>query len=693
MDAGLVAARPQRSWIKDNRMRLVMLSFLMLFLELALIRWLGENVVYLSFFTNFVLLGSFLGIGLGFLSAKRRGSLKWLPASLFALVGLVLVFPAEIDRSGAEVIYFGSPEVSGLPLWVMLPLIFGAVVWILFLVGQAVARVFSLFQPLTAYRLDITGSILGVVGFALLSWLQTPPVVWALVVLGLLVAVALPEMDGRSLLLMVGVVVVLGAQSLSPGSSWSPYYHVQTVEAPEAVLVNVNGIPHQAMTTVERRLATEPLYFAPYDLIPADPARVMVVGAGTGTDVAIALDNGAGAVDAVEIDPRLYEIGRDRHPDNPYADDRVRVVIDDGRAFMERNPGNYDLILFALPDSLTLVSGQSNLRLESFLFTQEAISKAGDLLAPGGMFAMYNYYREDWLVDRLGATLEARFGTDLCVIAPQGGSGLAMLAAGGGVSDVCPEGVRDLSAAPPPATDNYPFLYVRSPGIPFLYLVVMASILAISLITIRATGTTFRSIRPNTDLFLMGAAFLLLSTKSVVQFALWFGTTWIVNALVFGGVLLSVLLAIQVARLRWLPRPEVLYGFLVLAIGLSWAIPPSLLLELALPMRFGAAILLAFTPIFIANLVFAQRFAHSENATAAFGVNLLGAMLGGVLEYASLVTGYRALAVLVGVLYVGAFLAWKRTSRPNMDDEPTREGATQPLEPAAHPAVSPANRG
>ena len=55
--------------------RLVLLSFLMLFVELALIRWTGSNVVYLSYFSNFVLLGSFLGIGLGFLRGERRPDL------------------------------------------------------------------------------------------------------------------------------------------------------------------------------------------------------------------------------------------------------------------------------------------------------------------------------------------------------------------------------------------------------------------------------------------------------------------------------------------------------------------------------------------------------------------------------------------------------------------------------------------
>src|SRR5881397_2078788 len=61
-------------------LRLVLGSCVMLFLELALIRWLGANIVHLSYFTNFVLLGSFLGIGLGFLIARKSWSvLPWTP--------------------------------------------------------------------------------------------------------------------------------------------------------------------------------------------------------------------------------------------------------------------------------------------------------------------------------------------------------------------------------------------------------------------------------------------------------------------------------------------------------------------------------------------------------------------------------------------------------------------------------------
>ena len=137
-----------------------------------------------------------------------------------------------------------------------------------------------------------------------------------------------------------------------------------------------------------------------------------MVGAGNGTDVAIALRAGVGAVDAVEIDPELVAIGEAQNPDAPYSDERVRVIVDDGRAFLRRTQATYDLVLYALPDSLTLVSGQANLRLESYLFTEESLAEVRDVLEPDGVFAMYNLYREPWLVARLAEMLERSFGVE-----------------------------------------------------------------------------------------------------------------------------------------------------------------------------------------------------------------------------------------------------------------------------------------
>lgn len=643
-----------------NRRRLVLLSFLMLFVELALIRWLGANVLYLSFFSNLVLLGSFLGIGLGFLAADRKQDWsRYFPWALFALVALVAAFPVQIDRIDQEVLFFGDPQPSGLPIWLIVPLIFALVVAILAMIAQAVARVFATFAPLEAYRLDILGSLLGIAGFTVVSFLRAPPIVWG-VGAAVIAFTCMPALRRADRWALGGVVAVLGLQSFAPGLSWSPYYQVSVYEVDGYDNIAVNGIHHQGMLPVS--ILEGSVYTQPYEFLGGrPPGRVLIIGAGSGNDVAVALSKGAAEVDAVEIDPRLHEIGVELHPDQPYSDPRVNVIVDDGRAFMQRTQTQYDVIVFALPDSLTLVSGQASLRLESYLFTEEALSEAERLLAPNGVFAMYNFYREDWLIQRLARSLGEGFDQEPCVFSVGGEGRLALLAVGGDTTTTCPLGQLDMAGSPDPVTDDYPFLYLRERSIPALYATTLVALLATSLLVIRVGVGRISALRPYADLFAMGAAFLLLETKSVVQFALWFGTTWIVNSLVFAGVLASVWAAVELARRVRLPRQGVLYMFLFAALTVAWAVPADLLLAMPLAPRWVAATVVTFAPIFIANLIFAQRFAATASSTTAFGANLLGAMVGGLLEYASLLVGYRALIVVVAVLY---FAALRLTPRP-----------------------------
>ena len=402
-----------------GRSRLVLASFLMLFVELALIRWLGANIIYLSYFSNFVLLGSFLGIGVGFLRARARVDLfPWAPLALAILVLFVLVFPVQVDHSGNQLLFFGSAAKTGLPLWATLPVIFLAVAAIMAMIGEGVARTFVRFTPLEAYRLDIMGSIAGITVFSLLSFLGAKPVWW-----GLIAAAAMVALVWKRRLAYVGVlaalalVAMLGVESISSSDIWSPYYRI-TVFPPVSGArdVRVNGVAQQRIASTSQR---QVFFSLPYELAPDNPLKdVLVIGAGTGNDVATALERGAERVDAVEIDPELQELGAQLHPNHPYQDPRVHVHIDDGRAFLEQTDQKYDLILFALPDSLTLVSGQSSLRLESYLFTIQAMEAARRDLDPGGVFAMYNYYRQVWLVDRLANTAREAFGHAPCVDLP-----------------------------------------------------------------------------------------------------------------------------------------------------------------------------------------------------------------------------------------------------------------------------------
>ena len=641
--------------------RLVLGSFLMLFLELALIRWLGSNVAHLSYFSNFVLLGSFLGIGLGFLVARRSWSVVRIGPGLLAfLAAFVATFPVTIDQTDKSVIYFTSLVQGGPPAWVVLPLVFVFTAAIMAAPAEIVGRCFRQLRPLQAYRWDLLGSLLGIGIFTAFSFLRAPSVAWGLVVAVLfIVLLGAPH---RFLAVISGsaLVAVLLIECLRPGISWSPYYKVKTEELTRGdihvVGLSVNGIPHQAIWDAQQRLADEPQYGLPYTHLNGQSLdNVLIVGAGSGTDVAITLLKGAKHVDAVDIDPRIMEVGEERHPNRPYDDERVTRVVDDGRAFLSSSTGKYDLILFALPDSLALVNGASQIRLESYLFTEEAIVSARGHLKSDGMFAMYNFYREDWLIRRLSRTVQEAFGHPPCVDLVGGGQ--AVVAAGmTEAHQNCGQPTVISADTPEPASDDQPFLYFRGGMIPALYLWVLGGILLVSLIAVRTVGGPLRQMRPYLDMFFMGAAFLLLETKNVATFALLFGTTWFVNAVVFAGVLLVVLLAVEVtARLRTPPLPVVFVG-IAGSLALGYLVRPEWLLTLPAGPRFVLAIGLAFTPIFLANVAFAKRFASEADSPSAFAVNLLGALLGGCLEYLALMTGYRNLLLVVLAMYALAFL-------------------------------------
>lgn len=648
--------------------RLVLASALVLFVELALIRWTGANVLHLSYFSNFILLGSFLGVGLGFLRAKRQRNLSsWWPLFLAPFVALVLAFPVQVNQNSDQILYFTGVKPTGAPSWITLPVIFLSVAAVMMCLGEGVGRLFGDFAPLTAYRLDLIGSLLGICLFTGLSFVGAPPLGWGLLAAAGFFAMHGPRPPRLPAVALVVLVALLGTESLGTGVSWSPYYKVQVRDAPGRIDISVNGIPHQSVIDINK--SSVGLRATLYQRIVANPLRhVLIVGAGNGTDVAVALARGARSVDAVEIDPRLAEIGRQRHPNHPYQDPRVHLVIDDGRAFLQRTTTTYDLIVFALPDSLTLVSGNSSLRLESYLFTREAIEVARSHLAVGGAFAMYNSYRKTWLIDRYGQTLVDVFGHAPCIDSVGGGSRRAALVVGESpAGQTCEQTWQSSQASRPvPATDNHPFPYLFKPGIPSYYLWVLLGVLLVALVAVRGVAGPLKQMRPYADLFFMGAAFLLLETRYVTGFALLFGSTWLVNAIVFAGVLLAVLAAVETSRRVRPPSMHWSYVALGGSLAVGFAVPLSTLLALSTPVRLVAAVALAFAPVFIANLIFASRFAATSGSTAAFGANLIGALLGGALEYVSLVVGYRSLLLLAGVLYLLAFLTQPRSGSPTV---------------------------
>ncbi|HET9851012.1 MAG TPA: hypothetical protein VFP56_00735 [Candidatus Limnocylindrales bacterium] len=676
--------------LRGNRTRLVLTSSTLLFVELLLIRWIPSEVRYIGFFSNFLLMASFLGIGIGILLGRRRAldTIAIFPVLLAVVVWLITSLELNVQVSSQDELFFGLAESRAADVnFLVLPIVFALVTALMAALAIPLGPLLRSMPPLQAYGWDIVGSMAGIAGFTILSAAGTPPFVWFFVA-AVLVTLLLAGTDSGGLLLRIpaaaglGVVLLLTFQASNATEIWSPYYRINTYTAGNGEMyVNVNGIPHQALHPVDA--PKEEFYDQLYKWFPGKTyANVLIVGAGSGTDVAIALRNGAGHVDAVEIDRAIQKLGIDHHPNQPYADPRVTRHENDGRAYLRGTDQKYDLVIFALPDSLTLVSTTANIRLESFLFTQQAFESVRDHLTPTGVFVVYNYYREEWLIAKIDAMLAATFDSPpimrmydarkaIFAVGPQ------IDALGGGpppadtVDQVPPVGEPE----PKAATDDWPFLYLRTPFIAPHYLAGLAFALIIAVLGVfgaaRVGGTSVRRFSPH--FFVLGMAFLLLETRSLVSFSLLFGSTWLVNALAFFAILASVLLAILVnARFR-IERAGLLYAGLFVALAVALVLPPESLLIDPPWLRYLLAGVVAFAPVFLANLVFTYSFRDTKTADMAFASNLLGAMAGGALEYLALLTGYRSLLLVVAGLYL---LAWLFATRWRVlaDTALSREG-------------------
>ncbi len=670
--------------LAGNQVRLFLTSATLLFVELLLIRWIPANVIYVGYFSNFVLIASFLGIGLGILLGRARPMLPVSPFALllFGVVALVLRAQLNVQIDPEDQIFFGLEySTSADTNFLVLPLVMALVVALMTTLALPLGGLLRSLPPLRAYGVDIVGSLAGIAAFGLLAAAGLEPIAWFSVASVLIALSAL----GRGIsawtavpaAAMIGVLVLVGTEAARP-DLWSPYYRISAYDddgrpmsarsggLDQPVHLSVNGIGFQSLVAVADPAGSK-LRSQVYRWLP-DRAfnHVLIIGAGAGNDAALALSRGVQHVEAVEIDPLIARIGRDFHPDRPYDDPRVSMHIDDGRAFLRRSTDRYDLIVFALTDSLTLVTSTANIRLESFLFTEESFRAARDHLAEDGVFVMYNTYRQPWLVAKLQGMAATVFGHEPLLWLE--GPARAVIATGPGVDQAVARGevgdaVHELGAfeGPPPtfATDDWPFLYLRDPGIAPYYLAALGILLAFALVAVAAASRVTRmplrrGFSPH--FLVLGIAFLLLETRSLVTFSLLFGTTWTVNALVFFAILVSVLVAIGISARFPLRRPSLLYAGLFGTLALAWLLPPEQLLVDPPALRYALAAGLAFAPIVFANLVFAHSFRDTAAADMAFASNLLGAMVGGALEYVALLSGYRSLLLIVAGLYVLAYL-------------------------------------
>lgn len=667
-----------------------------LLLELAVIRWQGSVFEFFAFYKNFGLLTCFAGLGLGYalaardripllltipvlagqfvlLIALRYGLPPWRLESVTALpVVEQLAMGARNARSLAQ----------GISVYVFLLVVFFATALAFIPVGQVCGRLMARRPHLRAYGLNLAGSVGGVGVMFVASALWTPPLVWFALGFLALLALAVPrranQLAGCAAATAAAITLVW---PVNPNWQrvYSPYQLLELGYSDQGLMViraaghyyqRVHDLATPTPTPTpgaEANRQVREYYDFPYRLSRA-PADVAVVGAGAGNDVAAALRAGAGRVDAIEIDPAILAAGRANHPEHPYRDGRVRAITDDARSFLRTTARTYDVIVYGLLDSHTLLSHASSVRLDSFVYTVEAFREARARLKPGGLLVVSFSVMSNALGRKMYEMLRLAFdgappavvqaGYDGAVVFVQtreGGYALApaVLAATAFRDEAARYGnpaiIADVS------TDDWPFFYMPRRVFPTSYL----AMLGLVLLGAAALTRGFIGERPRlaeAPMFLLGAGFMLVETKAITEMGLTFGNTWQVIGIVIACILGMAFLANAAVARFDVRRPQLAYVLLIASLALSWIVMgrggmPSTTLG-----RVGTAVLLT-VPMLFSGVVFSTLLALRRAALApAMAANLLGAMCGGLLEYNAMYFGFRSLHLVALAFYAAAFL-------------------------------------
>jgi Spermine/spermidine synthase domain len=663
---------------------------LSLFLELAVIRWQGTIFEFFAFYKNYGLLACFAGLGLGYALCRSDNGIP-LNLSLPLLswqAGLLIFLRFGLPTRSLEMIPFREQLNMGVPaakpvqiaaVYLLLTVVFLLTALAFIPVGQLCGNLMERKSQLSAYGLNLFGSVLGVCLIFLLSFLWTPPVVWfglsGLALLFFLTRTSKSLFVGMGFATLMTLILVWPVNPLW-NKVYSPYqlleigytdtgfmqiraagtYYQRVYDLSEAALP-ANGNP-------ELRLMRD-YYELPYR-IGVKPNEVAIVGAGSGNDVAAALRSGAQHVDAIEIDPAILLAGKANHPEKPYDDPRVQPVVNDARSFLRNSRKRYDIIVYGLLDSHTLLSHASSVRLDSFVYTVEGLREARSHLKDTGVLSLsFSVLNND-----LGAKIyrmmrEAFDGQEpVCLFAAgntiflQSKNGRLVVPA----EVLSKEGVveqsamyRSLAIRVDLSTDDWPFLYMPRRIYPVSYVVMIGLVLLLSVVL----HASFFHEKPQTTLwpfFFLGAGFMLVETKAITELGLAFGNTWHVIAITIASILVMAFLANAIVQWLRISSPYLSYLLLFASLVLGWWVARSGGLPSTFAGRVGTAIVLT-CPLFFSGIVFSALLSRQSRISSVMSMNLLGAMCGGILEYNSMYFGFRFLYLLAMGLYAAALLS------------------------------------
>jgi spermidine synthase len=410
-------------------------------------------------------------------------------------------------------------------------------------------------------------------------------------------------------------------------------------------------------------------------------ANVAIVGAGTGNDVAAALRSGAEHVEAIEIDPVIQLTGRVSHPEKPYSDARVHAVVNDARSFLRTTDQTFDLVVYGMLDSHTLLSQGSSVRLDSFVYTVEGLREARARLKPDGVLSLSFSVLSDALGRKIYLMLQQAFDgrPPICVEANTSTS-IVFLESNDEKWALPPQLVEDAGLTDRTAfyadpslhadvsTDDWPFFYMPQRIYPVSYMIMVFQLLALSLLI----TVNFLPERPKVghlSFFFLGAGFMLIETKGITEMGLAFGNTWQVIGIVIAGILTMAFLGNCAVQWLDIRRSAIPYLFLFAALSVGWYVARAGGFASTPLGRLETSIVLTL-PLLFSGIVFSTLLSNKGQVSGMIAMNLLGAICGGLLEYNSMYFGFRFLYLIAIGCYLLAFVSQLPFPKKATDDLP-----------------------
>lgn len=693
---------------KTDYTKIAIVSYTILFGELLLIRLVGTEIRIFAYLSNIVLLSIFIGSGIGMFLKKKFPvffSLKLIPFTVILIFfGKYLRISDLLSPINESFIWFGSENLNPVKTWsftivgFFLTMLIFILLMLLFVpLGQYLGNLFSKTKNIKiAYSVNIIFSLLGIWSFYALSFLSINPYLCIAFLSGLLLLI----LDKKNLkpgfvVFTVTLLISILVFSTQKSVVWSPYQKLQlkTVpegeNLPEGKILLVNNVGYMGLLDFssdyqkrtekyidslksKNELPNDFVIFNQYDvpfLLHPDAQKVLIIGAGAGNDAAGSLRSGVSEIDAVEIDPQIIKIGKSHHPEKPYDNKKIKIYVNDGRSFLRKTNEKYDMVIMGLADSHTLNSNMTNVQLDNYLYTLESMQEIKNVLKDDGVFYISFEVLKPWIGSRIQKNITLAFneaptifdlpeepkvygwGGTIFAVKKSGDFG-AVLVNNEKLNRLITQRKIQFEDTQKILTDNWPYLYLDTPRIPKIHLILSAILLGGFYFLSKKLGFSKNF---NLPAFFLGVGFLLYEFQNISRTSLLYGNTWVTNVFIISAILILILMA-NLISLKTKISLKYLYFFLVVSFGMQFAVPLSFLNNFSDLIKYTLVPVFLNSPLLFSGLIFIQLFSSAKEKGSFFASNLIGSAVGGVMSFFSYLMGIQFLIIVSLGFYMLAYV-------------------------------------